>query len=317
MLQKLSVCFITYNHANFVRQALDSALMQECSFNWEILVSDDCSTDGTAEIVKEYAARYPERIRLHRIEKNVGMTLNWVQSITACTGEYIALLEGDDFWMDKKKLQKQVDFLDKNPQYSFVAHDVAPIFEEGVPKKDGFLHLPQSAAFTLQQYLRSAGFVQTGSVVFRKNVIQQFPHWADMRVKCIDFLVYLLLISRAPCFYTAEVMSAYRLHTGGISFINWRTKQNAFEFDMIFVLNNFNAFTNGKFKNELADRLETVYLRLLKGNPPESETYKRALRELVFLRPTKHIDLVKGFIINNYLPKAIYTAYQKLFKAKK
>ncbi len=314
MSPKLSVCFITYNHANFVRQALDSVLMQRCDFDMEIVVSDDCSTDGTAEIVKEYAAKYPDKIRLNVLEKNVGMTLNWVSSIGACKGEFIALLEGDDYWTDENKLQKQADFLDKNKHLSFVAHDIAAIFEQGVQQKDGFLHLKESSVFTLNEYLRSAGFVQTGSVVFRKNMLPQFPDWTDVRVKCIDFLVYLLLISRAPFYYMAEVMSVYRLHEGGISQLNWRSKQNAFELDMIFVLNNFNEFTQGKFKREMADRLETLYMRLLKGNTPDSEAYQRALRGIVFLRPAKHLDLVKGFIINNYLPKPIYSLYQKLLK---
>ncbi len=312
-MPKLSVCFITYNHANFVRQALDSVLMQQCSYDMEIVVSDDCSTDGTAEIVKEYAAKHSDKIRLNVLEKNVGMTLNWVSSMNACTGEYIALLEGDDYWTDENKLQRQVEFLDKHPELSFAAHDVAPVFEPGMAQKDGLLHLAESGTFTLHDYLGRAGFVQTGTVMLRRSMMPPFPEWTDARVKCIDFLVYLLLASRAPFYYEAVVRSVYRLHTGGISHVNWRTKQNAFEFDMVYVLNQFNEHTRGKFKRETSDRLEVLYLRLLKGNAPDTEAYQRALRGIVFLRPAKHIDLVKGYLINQFVPAKIYNLYRKLF----
>jgi glycosyltransferase involved in cell wall biosynthesis len=114
----LSVCFITYNHEQYIRQALDSVLLQQVNFSMEVVIGNDCSTDGTTLIVQEYLEKYPDRIRLNPIESNIGMTANWLSTIQASKGKYIAMLEGDDYWTDVHKLQKQVDFLDANPDYS-------------------------------------------------------------------------------------------------------------------------------------------------------------------------------------------------------
>lgn len=312
-MPKLSVCFITYNHANFVRQALDSVLMQQCGYDMEIVVSDDCSTDGTAEIVKEYAAKHADKIRLNVLEKNVGMTLNWVSSMNACTGEYIALLEGDDYWTDEKKLQKQINLLDKNSSLSFVAHEVNAIFEEGVPEKAPLMSFDESGIFTIHDFLSKKGFLQTGSIVLRRNKLPVFPDWTDSRVKCIDFLVYLMLASRGPFYFLTEKMSAYRSHQGGISQINWRSKKNAFEFDVVFVLKKFNRFTKRKFRDSIEDKMELLYLQLLRGNAPDSKAYQQALWGIVSLRPAKHRGLLKAYIINNMVPAKIYSWYKKVF----
>lgn len=113
-----SVICVTYNHAPYIRQALDSFLMQKTTFPYEIIIADDCSTDGTSAICAEYAAKYPDKIRHIRGEYNVGGVENERRAIEAAQGEYVALCEGDDYWTDSKKLQKQVDFLETHSDYS-------------------------------------------------------------------------------------------------------------------------------------------------------------------------------------------------------
>lgn len=107
---KVSVLMITYNHEKFIAQAIDSILMQQVNFDYEIVIGEDCSTDGTRAIVIQYQKEYPDKIRLLLPEENLGMHKNFVQTFRACQGEYIALLEGDDYWTSPRKLQKQVDF---------------------------------------------------------------------------------------------------------------------------------------------------------------------------------------------------------------
>lgn len=119
----LSVRISTYQHAGFIRQCLDSVLCQQTNFPFEIVIGEDCSTDGTREIVFEYAERYPERIRVITADINVGVKANGQRLRNACRGKYVALLEGDDYWCDPLKLQQQVDFLESNPDYALCYHD--------------------------------------------------------------------------------------------------------------------------------------------------------------------------------------------------
>src|SRR5438270_2038014 len=115
---KLTVLIITYNHAAFIKAAIDSVLMQDTSFDYEIIISEDCSTDGTRDILHHFAAAYPNRIRLLLSERNRNDNRVVRRGIEAARGMYIALLDGDDYWTCKHKLQRQVEFLDDHPECS-------------------------------------------------------------------------------------------------------------------------------------------------------------------------------------------------------
>ena len=114
---KVSACIITYNHENYIRECLEGAINQIIDYDYEIVISDDKSSDNTLQICLDYASKYPNLIRILPSESNLGMIGNWIKSISNCKGEYIALCEGDDYWTDPYKLQKQVDFLDANEDY--------------------------------------------------------------------------------------------------------------------------------------------------------------------------------------------------------
>ena len=111
----VSVLMITYNHENFIREAIEGVLMQKTDFPIELIIGEDCSTDGTRKIVMEYASKYPDIIRPLLPDSNLGMMKNFIETMQAATGKYIALCEGDDYWTDPYKLQKQVDILNKLP----------------------------------------------------------------------------------------------------------------------------------------------------------------------------------------------------------
>ncbi len=110
---KVNVCVITYNHEEFIEKALASILNQKADFDFDIVIGDDCSSDKTKEIILKYKQRYPDLIRILFSEKNIGMRENFLRSLKACKGKYIAILEGDDYWTDEYKLQKQFDYLEK------------------------------------------------------------------------------------------------------------------------------------------------------------------------------------------------------------
>src|SRR5260221_9409884 len=127
----VSVCVITYNHEKFIRQCLDGIMMQKTSFRFEVVIGDDCSTDNTCGIIREFAERYPDVIRPVYQPVNVGGARNAYEfCYPILTGKYIAVCEGDDYWTDSFKLQRQVGFLEQNPDYAFCFHRVKGIDEE-------------------------------------------------------------------------------------------------------------------------------------------------------------------------------------------
>ena len=141
---KVSVVVITYNHERYIRQALDSVLSQQTSFDFEVIISEDCSTDTTREIIFEYSKRYPDKIRLLLSETNVRSPWVVQRAIMAAHGEYVALLEGDDYWISPQKLQKQAEFMDTHPECVLSWHQVEYIDEFGARLPDQPLQLPYS-----------------------------------------------------------------------------------------------------------------------------------------------------------------------------
>ena len=115
---KVSACIITYNHEKFIEDCLEAAISQKLDFDYEIIIGEDKSTDNTLAICKEYERAYPELIRVIERPENLGLIGNWMDTLDQCRGDYIAMCEGDDFWTDFLKLQKQVSFLENNPDYA-------------------------------------------------------------------------------------------------------------------------------------------------------------------------------------------------------
>jgi len=136
----LSVCVITYNHASFIRQAIDSVLMQELDFTWEIIIADDCSTDGTREILLEYKAKYPDLIKLILQGENVGPSRNWYDLIYSTNSKYIAYLEGDDYWIDNKKLKTQYEHLENQPNINMCLHNAKLVNIKGDVIQDNIIN---------------------------------------------------------------------------------------------------------------------------------------------------------------------------------
>ena len=137
----VSISIITYNQKDFIRQTLDGILMQKTNFAFEVLIHDDCSTDGTTEIIKEYEEKYPEIIRPiyeeeNQFSKGKGIVRNFI--FPRVQGKYIAFCEGDDYWTDENKLQKQVDFLEANPDYTVCFHRVKKIYEPKIHEDEVF-----------------------------------------------------------------------------------------------------------------------------------------------------------------------------------
>jgi glycosyltransferase involved in cell wall biosynthesis len=207
---KLSVLICAYNQEAYVEQAVRGALGQRTSFPFEIVIGEDASRDRTPEILKRLASENPDRIRLTINEKNFGMHGNYRATYDRCRGAYIALLEGDDYWIDERKLQKQVDFLDSSSECVLCFHDVL-VFEEGGETEHLYCRpgLPQITG--LVDILQDM-YINTSSVVMRNG--PRYPEWGtDLEIGDWPYYIYLATFGKFG--FINEVMAAYRKHPEG------------------------------------------------------------------------------------------------------
>jgi len=175
---KVSVLVMTYNHANFIRQSLDSVLMQEVTFTYEILISEDCSTDGTREIVEEYYQQFPQKIHLLLSGQNIHSNAVVARGIKAAKGEYIALLDGDDYWTSPHKLQKQADFLENHPECSMCFHNARVFYEDSSKPHWNWTPAHQKEFSTLEE-IWMGNFIATCSTMFRNGLFGDVPDWYE------------------------------------------------------------------------------------------------------------------------------------------
>ena len=214
----VSVSCITYNHAPYIRACLDGFLMQKTSFVFEILIHDDCSTDGTREIIEEYSKKYPDIIfpifqTENQYSKGVrGMMARF--NFPRSRGKYIALCEGDDYWSDPYKLQKQVDFLEANTDFSICFHNMK-ILNESNPSAIEFTNSKDQESVSSILDLASKGnFMFTASVVFKKPK-DGFPNWlTDLPIG--DYAIHLFNAQFGKIKFLDQVMGVYRIHAGGV-----------------------------------------------------------------------------------------------------
>lgn len=219
---KVSVLIITYNHEKYIAQAIDSVLMQDVNFPYEIVIGEDSSTDRTAEIVLEQQKKCPDRVRVMRPELAVsereralglGGKTNFIQCLEACRGEYVALLDGDDYWTSPHKLQKQVEFLESHPECAICFHNVEAFYEDqsGAPSKQC---PPEQQTFSTLEDLIKGMAMPTCSVMFRRGLFEKLPGWFD-ESKVGDSVLHILNAQFGSAGYLNEVMAAYRVHGSG------------------------------------------------------------------------------------------------------
>lgn len=215
---KVSVHMITYNHEKYIGQAIESVLMQRVSFPMELVIGEDCSKDGTRAIVCRYRDAHPEIIHALLPETNLGAHENSERVQAACTGEYIAILEGDDYWTDPDKLQKQVDFLDAHPACSACGHIIRN-YDETRGCFSGYKpNRPAPETFGLSHFIRTNA-IQTLSLVFRRTVLKNLPEIYHT-VPFNDYLLKILCAQAGQIGFLNSVMGVYRMHGDGMVLSN-------------------------------------------------------------------------------------------------
>lgn len=212
---KVSVAMITYQHEKFVREALDGILMQETDFDFEIIIGEDASKDKTADIIREYITKHPNKFRVTFHDTNIGMMPNFCNTLNACKGEYIALCEGDDYWVNKNKLQKQVDFLEADRDFSGCFHNVMVQDERHTQLESKPWRTYDRDVFNLKDTFSKTALFHTCSFVFRKSALET-PEWF-MNVKSGDMSLFAIVASKGNLKLLPGNMSVYRKNDGGVT----------------------------------------------------------------------------------------------------
>ncbi len=212
----VSVRVVTYNHEKYIGKCIEGILMQKTDFPFEVIIGEDCSTDKTREIVFDYMNRYKDIIKVITSDKNVGGQQNSMRVHKACSGKYHAICEGDDYWIDPLKLQKQVNFLEARPDYTMCFHDALCVWEDKAFPPSYFCPGNLNDTVTIDEVISRSWFIPTASIMARSHILDSLPEWRK-NVWCGDLLVRLWCAHHGKIGYINEIMSVYRKHNEGFT----------------------------------------------------------------------------------------------------
>lgn len=279
----LSVCVRTHNQERFIREALDSVLRQHTTFSFEIIISDDASRDGTVVILQEYQKQYSDKIRLLLQETNVGGPENLKRVIEASSAKYVTCLDGDDFYTDAYKLQKQVEFLEAHGEYAACFHNAWYADEKG--RLYGLFNRPDfHAHHDAREFIRERWFVPIHSAVLRREYIK-FPDWYNT-VMNDDYVVHLSVAKHGTYYFMPDVMVAYRRHAQNTS-IAYRN-QIVSDTQLCTILEKMKPLYPAEYAADFDARIaeykaEIADLQLLQKQP-----WRKWFCRKTYTRPIKH-----------------------------
>ena len=264
----VSISCITFNHEQFIAQAIDGFLMQKTTFPIEILIHDDASTDNTANIIREYESKYPEIIKpIYETENQweKGERGSEVFNFPRAQGKYIAICEGDDYWIDSQKLSKQVMFMMQHPNLSMSFHAVRIDYADSSRGSKIHRHKGRQFFKAKEVILGGGSFYPTCSVMFRKDVIENLP--TSFLTSTGQVPLVLNAVTKGDVGYIDEIMAVRNVHVPG----SWTKKMTESNFDqkidflikVEMMLNAFNKHTGFKFKRVIKKKISIAVRHLL------------------------------------------------------
>lgn len=252
----VSVCCTAYNHEKYIRDCLDGFINQKTNFKYEVIVHDDASTDNTANVIKEYADKYPEIIKpilQNDNQYSKGVLIYEDYLYPKCEGKYIAFCEGDDYWCDENKLQKQVDVLESNPDYVACVHQTKTI-DLKRKKESMFVKCDKDCVLATESFFASTIPFQTSSLMYRFELITKRPSFCFVSKQVGDYPTAVFLTLTGSVYYINETMSVYRKFTEGSWSLMNIAKPNIQNFkDMIEILTLADEYSNFKY-HKLIDK---------------------------------------------------------------
>jgi glycosyltransferase involved in cell wall biosynthesis len=296
----VSINCITYNHEDYIADAIEGFLMQETDFEYEILIHDDASTDGTADIVREYEKKYPDVIKPiyqteNQFSKEDVSRISYTFNHTRAKGKYIAMCEGDDYWTDPKKLQKQVNYMGEHSNVSLCYHAA----ERVTPKRkklNKFLGLYGQGTKRLSPKEVLNNFYATASNIYRKELLDSPPEWFFWG-PAGDFTTELVLLAKGDVYYIDDLMSNYRVNTPESLTDKLYSRSNKDVINLhkklIEILDEFNKYSNYKYEEAVKTAINKRYFYIIN------------LEDNLFIRLKKFQNLDKNWLSN-------YNLFQKI-----
>jgi len=288
----VSISCTTYNHKNYIRDAIEGFLKQKAKFQFEILLHDDASTDGTNEIIKEYEHKYPDLIfpvyqKENQYSKGVVIspTFNWPRA----RGKYIALCEGDDYWTDPYKLQKQVELLERRSDCS-ACFTNALVYNEIINTQRKFiLNLKEGILSDRDIFMKGGGLYPTASLVFRREAIN-YDDYRNINELFGDEILIMALAMNNKIYFIDEITCVYRRWEGGVYSKNSMNKMYLVKHkkQIIIGLTKFMNFTDRPKKELIRNRISRESIYILKNDP--------SFKNLKYLKNVKISYLMKAFM---------------------
>jgi len=278
----VSVLVATYNHEKYIRETLDGILNQKTNFKYDVIVHDDASTDHTAEIVKEYEKKYPDIIRgiYQQTNQFYNCNISAKYLYPQIKGKYFAVLDGDDYWIDENKLQMQVDFLEKHPDYSMCMHNAIK-FNNETGEKKVLNTFPKDGTYTQEEQILAglgSNFPACASNLFRTQFIKDIPKlFCESRV--MDYPIRQYYANMGKVYYFEKPMSVYRVSIYG-SYMKMvgedQSFYNNYTLEMIRFFEKFNDYTENRFQNILEKKINSDYYGYCVSIPKEQGIKKAA-----------------------------------------
>lgn len=274
----VSACVITYNQALFLKQCLDGVVTQNLDIDYEIIIGDDASTDDTQKICEDFQSRFPNKVKYFRRDKNLGVIGNWLETIFDCKGKYIAICEGDDYWTDPFKLQKQVDLFRKYDNIALCFHDASILYdgfsatfaEDNVSSTyySGPKSRPKPIGIVgAEHFVKVSASVPTCSIMFKSQIIGILKHQYllsrsdNKKIYSVDLMLLFAALSVGPAAYIDGNMAVYRKNPGGISV----TSKTEYKLNcLLYELSLIDKLLEFKYRVELNRKKEKIRINLFK-----------------------------------------------------
>lgn len=240
MAIKVSVCVTTYNLERYIKETLDSIFAQKTNFDYEVLIGDDASTDRTVEILTAFKNKYPDKIKLILHSSNIGVNRNDYSLISHASGKYIAWCDGDDVWIDRFKLQKQVDILDNEIKFSCVHTSWKNFYESENKYEDNYIKQYEwekntyGSGYILNLLLGLDSGIRYSSIVFRAEIVKKFiaaneEVWTSLPHKQNDFAIFCALADSAPFYALEDITTLYRIRNESLSMTKTECKKGYYQ----------------------------------------------------------------------------------------
>ena len=318
----VSINCITYNHEKYIKDAIEGFLMQKTKFKYEILIHDDASTDRTPDIIKKYEQEYPDIIKpIYEIENQYsqGKRVNFEFNYKRSKGKYIALCEGDDYWTDPYKLQKQVDFLEQHTNFSMCFHSVEVIDENGTELQEHWLANTKVGKITTLKDILKGDYIPTASTIFRNKLINSRDFYIlSEGLFFEDWIYHIMNAKNGPIYYFKEKMGVYRVTNAGLIRSTDKIRMLGDVLTLYERLENY--FDDSRIisllsKRILETRLDILREQILRGNFKEAnEILENIKAKDVFMKVGLKRSL-KYFLLrlfpDNYREEVV-RAYKKL-----